>query len=178
MMTSPEPTASSLLPPAASPELVASIQHALALKDLLEQEFEALRAQDLDAFEAMQARKLEIFEILNALTRVGTPDSLLDDPDWDGFKQMIMDCRELHRRNEVLISRKLDAIKGTLNTLDSGYATAAAKTYVKEELVASVDLCFGLIPRDRFPGARLEAAHQEMLFTLCDAFKVTHSLNQ
>lgn len=69
-------------------------------------------------------------------------------------------------------------IKGTLNTLDSGYATAAAKTYVKEELVASADLCFGLIPRDRFPGARLEAAHQEMLFTLCDAFKVTHSLNQ
>ena len=61
MMTSPEPAASSLLPPAASPELVASIQHALALKDLLEQEFEALRAQDLDAFEAMQPRKLDIF---------------------------------------------------------------------------------------------------------------------
>ena len=44
MTTSPEQAAASLLPPAASPELVASIQHALALKDLLEQEFEALRA--------------------------------------------------------------------------------------------------------------------------------------
>ncbi len=43
MTTSPEQAASSLLPQAASPELVASIQHALALKDLLEQEFEALQ---------------------------------------------------------------------------------------------------------------------------------------
>jgi len=129
MTTSPEQAASSLLPQAASPELVASTQHALALKDLLEQEFEALRAQDLDAFEGMQPRKLEIFQILNALTRVGTPESLLDDPDWDGFKHMIMDCRELHRRNEVLISRKLDAIKGTLNTLLGIDQTASVEVY-------------------------------------------------
>ncbi len=129
MMTSPEQAASSLLPPAASPELVASVQHALALKDLLEQEFEALRAQDLDAFEAMQPRKIDIFATLNALTRVGTPDSVLDDPDWDGFKQMIMECRELHRRNEVLISRKLDAIRGTLNTLLGLDQTASVEVY-------------------------------------------------
>ena len=129
MTTSPEQMASFLVPPAASPELVASIQHALALKDLLEQEFEALRAQDLDAFEAMQSRKLDIFATLNALTRVGTPESVLDDPDWDSFKQMIMECRELHRRNEVLISRKLDAIRGTLNTLLGLEQTASVEVY-------------------------------------------------
>ncbi len=129
MTTSPEQAASSLLPQAASPELVASVQHALALKDLLEQEFEALRAQDLDAFEAMQPRKIDIFATLNALTRVGTPDSVLDDPDWDGFKQIIMDCRELHRRTEVLITRKLDAIRGTLNTLLGIDQTASVEVY-------------------------------------------------
>ncbi len=129
MMTSPEHVTPSLVPPAASPELVASIQHALALKDLLEQEFEALRAQDLDAFEAMQPRKVDIFDTLHALTRVGTPQSLLDDADWDGFKQIIMDCRELHRRNEVLISRKLDAIRGTLNTLLGVDQTASVEVY-------------------------------------------------
>lgn len=126
---STELDASELLPPAASPELVASIQHALALKDLLEQEFEALRAQDLDAFEAMQTRKLEIFQTLHALTRVGTADSPLDEPEWNGFKQIIMDCRELHRRNEVLISRKLDAIRGTLNTMLGIDQTATVEVY-------------------------------------------------
>ncbi len=125
----PEPATSVLLPPAASPELVASIQHALALKDLLEQEFEALRAQDLDAFEAMQDKKVDIFDTLNALTRVGTPDSVIDDPDWDSFRQIISECRELHRRNEVLISRKLDAIRGTLNTLLGIDQTASVEVY-------------------------------------------------
>ncbi len=128
-MMSVDYAASDLLPPAASPELVASVQHALALKDLLEQEFEALRIQDLDAFEAMQTRKLEIFDTLHALTRVGTPDSLLDEPEWDSFKHLISDCRELHRRNEVLISRKLDAIRGTLNTLLGTDQTASVEVY-------------------------------------------------
>ena len=117
MMTSPAQATDLQVPPAASPELIAALQNALALKDLLEQEFEALRVQDLDAFEGMQDRKLDIFDTLNSLTRVGTPESVIDDPDWDGFRQIILDCRELHRRNEVLITRKLDAIRGTLNTL-------------------------------------------------------------
>ena len=129
MMPSPETATSVLVPPAASPELVASIQHALALKDLLEQEFEALRAQDLDAFEAMQDKKIDIFDTLNALTRVGTPESMIDDPDWDSFRQIISECRELHRRNEVLISRKLDAIRGTLNTLLGIDQTASVEVY-------------------------------------------------
>ena len=129
IMTSPEHSTDLLVPPAASPELIAAIQNALALKDLLDKEFEALRAQDLDAFEVMQDRKLEIFDTLNALTRVGTPESVIDDPDWDSFRQIILDCRELHRRNEVLISRKLDAIRGTLNTLLGIDQTASVEVY-------------------------------------------------
>jgi flagellar biosynthesis/type III secretory pathway chaperone len=117
------------LPPAASPELVAAVQHALALEDLLEQEFEALKVQDLDAFEHMQIRKLEIFDKLNSLTAVGTAQSRLDNPEWDGFKNLISDCRELHRRNEVLIIRKLDAIRGTLQTLQGTDPTASVEVY-------------------------------------------------
>jgi len=129
MLTPFEQAAHDLLPPAASPELIASVQHALALLDLLEQEFEALRVQDLDAFEAMQVRKLEIFDTLHQLTRAGTPHSLVDDPEWDSFKRLISDCRDLHRRNEVLISRKLDAIRGTLNTLMGVEQTASVEVY-------------------------------------------------
>ena len=124
-----ERTAQDLLPPTASQELVASVQRALALYDLLEQEFEALKAQDIDAFEQMQIRKQELFDTMHALTRVGTEDSRLDEPEWDGFKNLISDCRELHRRNEVLIIRKLDAIRGTLQTLHGSEATASVEVY-------------------------------------------------
>lgn len=124
-----ERTAQDLLPPTASQELVASVQHALALHDLLEQEFEALKVQDIDAFEQMQIRKQELFDTMHALTRVGTEDSRLDEPEWDGFKNLISDCRELHRRNEVLIIRKLDAIRGTLQTLHGSEATASVEVY-------------------------------------------------
>ena len=124
-----ERTEQDLLPPTASPELVASVQHALALHELLDEEFEALKAQDLDAFDQMQIRKQEIFDNLHSLTAVGTQHSRLDNPDWDGFKNLISDCRELHRRNEVLIIRKLDAIRGTLQTLQGTDETATVEMY-------------------------------------------------
>ena len=44
--------------PATSPELVAALEHGLALQQLLQDEFEALRVQDLDGFEALQDAKL------------------------------------------------------------------------------------------------------------------------
>ena len=129
LLMSLESAAQDLLPPAASPELVAAVQHALALQELLEQEFEALKVQDLDAFEHMQIRKLEIFDTLHALTGAGTEHSRLDEAEWDGFKNLIDECRELHRRNEVLIVRKLDAIKSTLQTLHGSDATASVEVY-------------------------------------------------
>lgn len=116
-------------PPAASPELASALEHGDVLRQLLEQEFEALRVQDLDRFESLQPEKLKIFETLTWLTGVGTEASRLEQPGWDGFKQLIAECRELHRRNEVLISRKLDAIRGTLHTLRGSDPTAPVEVY-------------------------------------------------
>jgi flagellar biosynthesis/type III secretory pathway chaperone len=116
-------------PPAASPELVSALEYGHVLHAMLEKEFEALRVQDLDTFEGLQDEKLIIFEQLNQLTGVGTPANRLDDPAWDGFKGLIADCRDLHRRNEVLINRKLDAIRGTLQTLRGSDPTASVEVY-------------------------------------------------
>ena len=129
LLMSLESAAQDLLPPDASPELVAAVQYALALHDLLEQEFEVLKTQDLDAFEQMQIRKQEFFDKLHSLTGVGTERSHLDETDWYGFKNLIADCRELHRRNEVLIIRKLDAIRGTLKTLQGTDPAASVEVY-------------------------------------------------
>ena len=114
---------------APSPELVAALEHGLVLHKLLEQEFDALREQNLDIFEALQPEKTLIFDSLIRLTGVGTASNRLDDPEWDTFKNLITDCRDMHRRNEILISRKLDAIRGTLQTLNGGETTASVEVY-------------------------------------------------
>lgn len=133
-MSLPSDADSSLVSPAAanpelSPEVRAALEHGLALQALLEQEFEALRAQNLDAFDRLQETKLDLFATLTTLTGVQTDPSRLDQPEWDTFKNLINDCRDLHRRNEVLISRKLDAIRGTLQTLRGGDTTASVEVY-------------------------------------------------
>ena len=112
-----------------SPELVAALEHGLALQQLLQQEFDALREQNLDIFEALQPEKNQIFDSLIRLTGVGTESNHLDDPQWDTFKNLITDCRDMHRRNEILITRKLDAIRGTLQTLNGGDTTASVEVY-------------------------------------------------
>ena len=114
---------------APSSELVAALEHGLALQKLLQQEFDALREQNLDIFEALQPEKTQIFDSLIRLTGVGTESNHLDDPEWDTFKNLINDCRDMHRRNEILISRKLDAIRGTLQTLNGGESTASVEVY-------------------------------------------------
>ena len=116
-------------PQATSPELVAALAHGRELHQLLEQEFEALRVQDLDTFEALQETKIGLFQILTRLTGVDAGSNRLDAPEWDTFKTLISDCRDLHRRNEVLISRKLDAIRGTLQTLRGSDPTASVDVY-------------------------------------------------
>jgi flagellar biosynthesis/type III secretory pathway chaperone len=114
---------------APSPELVAALEHGLVLQQLLQQEFDALREQNLDIFEALQPEKTKIFDSLIRLTGVGTESNRLDEPEWDTFKNLIADCRDMHRRNEILISRKLDAIRGTLQTLNGGETTASVEVY-------------------------------------------------
>lgn len=116
-------------PQATSPELVAALAHGRELHQLLEQEFEALRVQDLDTFEGLQENKVGLFQILTRLTGVDSGSKRLDAPEWDVFKTLISDCRDLHRRNEVLISRKLDAIRGTLQTLRGSDPTASVDVY-------------------------------------------------
>jgi flagellar biosynthesis/type III secretory pathway chaperone len=95
---------------------------ALALVDgleaLLEQEFEALKAQDLDHFEQLLEQKNGLLEQLSHLSGVRQPDDADQlGSEWDAFKARMVECRDMHRRNEILIVRKLDAIRGTLQSM-------------------------------------------------------------
>ena len=94
---------------------------------MLELEFEALRAQDLDKFEAVQPIKNEL---LIELTRLAPPAHEVQTlPQWQGFRETMIACRDAHRRNAVLMERKLEAIRGTLQSLRVDGAASSVEVY-------------------------------------------------
>ena len=100
------------------------------LAELLDQEFEALKAQDLDQFEVLLSGKNHL---LSELTRI-TGVTQLNDADklgthWNDFRTRMLACRDMHRRNEILIMRKLDAIRGALESLNVNEATSSVEVY-------------------------------------------------
>lgn len=91
---------------------------AQSLQDMLELEFEQLKQQRLDEFDAQQAAKNALLQELTALAGISDTRSADDlGPEWDPFKSQMRRCRDLHRRNEILIHRKIDAVRGALQSL-------------------------------------------------------------
>ena len=101
-----------------------------SLEQLLETEFDQLKAQNLDAFEATQNSKNALLQELTRLAGIEGPESAdALGPEWDGFKEHMMHCRDLHRRNEVLIHRKIEAIRGALQSLQVEDPTSSVEIY-------------------------------------------------
>ncbi len=115
----------------ALPDAVVQAQAlALSLEQMLEQEFEHLKAQNLDAFDAGQASKNVLLQELTQLAGITSPDSAdALGPEWDDFKDQMAHCRDLHRRNEVLITRKIDAIRGALQSLQVEDPSSSVEIY-------------------------------------------------
>ena len=105
-----------------------ALEQADRLLTLLDAEFEALKSQDLPLFESYQQEKVGILEYLSA-TQLAEINQ--DDPAWAGFLDRVKDCRDRHHRNQILIQRKLDAIKGALKTLEGAEATSSVEVYDK-----------------------------------------------
>jgi flagellar biosynthesis/type III secretory pathway chaperone len=100
------------------------------LEDLLAQEFEALKAQDLDHFEQLLEQKNQVLEQLSILSGVRQPeDADRLGSEWDVFKSRMVECRDMHRRNEILIVRKLDAIRGTLQSMVINDPASSVEVY-------------------------------------------------
>ena len=107
--------------------LTQTVHKAQALKHLLDSEFAALKKQDLAAFETLQAQKLEILHFLSSEELLEKITAHTDDQDkaaatvviWDQVVALMSECRDLHRRNEILINHKLETIRGALKTIQS-----------------------------------------------------------
>lgn len=100
------------------PGLALALERVQALTSVLEEEFSALKVQDLDRFEQLLDLKTGLLQELSDITGVRQPedaDKLGDE--WASFRAQMLACRDMHRRNEILIVRKLDAIRGALDSL-------------------------------------------------------------
>ena len=100
---------------------------ATQLSQLLLLEFEALKVQDLDRFEALQPGKNELLARLAKLCP--TAEDLQNLPEHEELRTLLVECRDLHRRNAVLIERKLDTIRGTLHSLHTGESGSPVEVY-------------------------------------------------
>ena len=97
------------------------------LVQLLALEFEALKSQDLDRFESLQPGKNDLLAELSSLCP--SAEDLQQLPEWEILRERLIECRDMHRRNAMLIERKLDAIRGTLHSLRSGDSGSPVEVY-------------------------------------------------
>ena len=115
---------------ASAPEVAQALALTHELETMLEDEFELLKAQKLDDFDALQTSKVDLLRQLTHITGIdgpGSADAL--GPEWDEFKHRMLECRNKHRRNEVLITRKIDAIRGALQSLEVQDPTSSVEIY-------------------------------------------------
>jgi len=117
--------------------LIQALASVRRLDSLLTEEFEALKTQQLDIFESLQPEKVEILEALGKLEITEenldreTFQQLVNDPTWNQITSMLEGCKRSHQRNELLISKRLDAIKGALSALQNQDPSATLELYTK-----------------------------------------------
>ena len=100
---------------------------AIELEEILGMEFESLQKQDLERFEQLQGRKTDLLTELTGLCP--STEELQSNPDWQGLLVALTTCRDMHRRNAMLIERKLEAIRGTLQSLQASVSTSTVEVY-------------------------------------------------
>ena len=110
------------------------------LDSLLTDEYEALKTHRLNAFEALQQEKISLLQSLSSADIVRDPDQptdidrleeLASNPLWSDITRVLEQCKKSHQRNELLISKQLDAIKGALSTLQNQDPAGSLELYTK-----------------------------------------------
>ena len=94
-----------------------AVKFANELFQLLELEFEALKAQNLPEIESIQERKLPILEYLSSDFIKSSIEQEDIQPEWESFKTIVSECKNAHRRNEILVNRRIESIKAALSTV-------------------------------------------------------------
>lgn len=85
----------------------------------------------------MQAEKIGLLESLAELNLSEDKmdreslERLINDPTWNEITSILERCKRSHQRNELLISKQLDSIRGALSALQNQDPTATLELYTK-----------------------------------------------
>ncbi len=105
---------------------------ALQLHRVLEEESAALGVPDLSGFEKLQPLKEQILASLGGFMKNGAPAAaeLADvQIEWTAFEQLMLSCRDAHRRNDILIRSKLESIRAALQVLQGSGTSSSDEVY-------------------------------------------------
>ena len=140
------------------PKLEDSLQiacgNAKALQKLLQEEFECLKQDNVEQLLRLQEKKVSLLSDLEKFNikvseflipgshGPALPGGLLDT--WNFIQSCMVECKNLHGRNHLLVTKRLSSIKSALSVLRSG------------ELESSLDLYdkFGKLPSGLKPNKR------------------------
>ena len=91
------------------------------ISNILDKEFEFLKGQNIDDFLSIQDPKEKLLaDLSQKIIEFDLSASLVkNQPQFDQFFANIQDCQKAQKRNSILVSRKIDAIRGALNSLES-----------------------------------------------------------
>ena len=91
------------------------------ISNILDKEFEFLKGQNIDDFLSIQDQKEKLLaDLSKKIIEFDLSASLVkNQPKFDQFFANIQDCQKAQKRNSILVSRKIDAIRGALNSLES-----------------------------------------------------------
>ncbi len=91
------------------------------ISNILDKEFEYLKSQNIDNFLSIQDQKEKFLADLSQkiIDLDLSTSSLKKQTQFDAFFANIEDCQKAQKRNSILVSRKIDAIRGALNSLES-----------------------------------------------------------
>ena len=89
--------------------------------NILDKEFEYLKGQNIDDFLSIQDQKEKLLaDLSQKIIDFDLSASLVkNQPQFDEFFSNIQGCQKAQKRNSILVSRKIDAIRGALNSLES-----------------------------------------------------------
>lgn len=102
------------------------------LHRILEEEFAALGVPDLSGFEKLQPLKEQILATLGGFMKDGAPAAAAlaaVQSEWAAFEQLMLSCRDAHRRNDILIRSKLESIRAALQVLQGSDTSGSVEVY-------------------------------------------------
>ena len=91
-----------------------------SLRTLLDEEFLFLGSKDLDAVESIQEKKMSLMEELGNLWSnylEASSDSNEDLPIKKEFQSKLIDCRDKHIRNDLLLKKQLEITKNLIQVI-------------------------------------------------------------